>query len=1048
MTNIDNAVILAAGRGIRRLDTEESKPTPLVETQQGQAILDKQIESFRESGVDNIACLAGYHIEKLVDVHPEINYYYDSDWQDGSHLTKLAQYPGVLDGDVILTTGETLFENEAIERLRRTDSEIAVAVTNFSSQEVARNAKRTLSDAELVGVDDGRIKVNLDGDTLPDARLLGLCLFTSEGVARLQSAIDSAREGEPLSFHEVLTTVAQQEDGVTAIEVGDSAQKYDETHALARFLLGTKADTLERLSGLLEKGTILDQEVFDVKTWDESPQEIICQITSSFAGGPIAIRSSAVAEDGWFESNAGAFHTELNVSPTDESALRDTINQVVASLREGSGVVHRDQVLVQPQVEDVAMSGVAFTRELKSGGPYTIINYDDTSGRTDTVTAGQGVHQETVYFHHQVEGVGQFDSDKHIVAVKQAVDELRELLDDPPLDIEFAVRSDGTVVILQVRPLTIHTGEDRYDSRDVNDEIESTVQSIEELQRNRPLLLGDGTVLGVMPDWNPAEMIGTDPSPLAVSLYKYLITDDVWARARAESGYRDVRPTPLMITLAGCPYIDTLADFNSFLPATLPDELGRRLVNHYVDRLGENPELQDKVEFEVAFTCLDFAFDERVDQLESAGFDNEEIQTLREHLRTLTDSIVGGEIATIEEQRQRLTKLGNRRQKFLRAEPSSWSETARTVKQLLDDTREYGTLPFSVLARYAFIATSFLQSLVERGILTEAERETISAGMPTIAQELATSMQQLRDGELDPETFFKRYGHLRPGTYDICSPRYDEEPSEYFDVDANFDPLELDASRPPEVEHWTPTVSEEAREVFDESREEVQRLIDQGGFSFTADELFSFITRAIPLRELAKFEFTRNLSAGLTLLRRGAESDLGLETSEVASLTLNDLLKPTTENPSPVIRREFKRTVNHNDKRDQIQGWVQLPPLLRGAEDVRSFTLPSERPNFVTSESTTAPITRIESRDDIEREELDGHIVLIPSADPGYDWIFGSDIEGLVTKYGGVASHMAIRAAEFGIPAAIGCGEVLYEEIAQADIVELDSTNGRLREVQ
>ena len=34
------------------------------------------------------------------------------------------------------------------------------------------------------------------------------------------------------------------------------------------------------------------------------------------------------------------------------------------------------------------MAGVAFTRDPNGGGPYFVINYDDSSGRTDFVTSG------------------------------------------------------------------------------------------------------------------------------------------------------------------------------------------------------------------------------------------------------------------------------------------------------------------------------------------------------------------------------------------------------------------------------------------------------------------------------------------------------------------------------------------------------------------------------------------------------------------------------------------------------------------------------------
>ena len=52
----------------------------------------------------------------------------------------------------------------------------------------------------------------------------------------------------------------------------------------------------------------------------------------------------------------------------------------------------------------------------------------------------------------------------------------------------------------------------------------------------------------------------------------------------------------------------TQARFNSFLPALLPDTIGEKLVNAWLDRLEKCPEFHDKVEFEVALTCLDFCF--------------------------------------------------------------------------------------------------------------------------------------------------------------------------------------------------------------------------------------------------------------------------------------------------------------------------------------------------------------------------------------------------------------------------------------------------------
>ena len=74
-------------------------------------------------------------------------------------------------------------------------------------------------------------------------------------------------------------------------------------------------------------------------------------------------------------------------------------------------------------------------------------------------------------------------------------------------------------------------------------------------------------------------------------------------------------------------------------------------------------------------------------------------------------------------------------------------------------------------------------------------------------------------------------------------------------------------------------------------------------------------------------------------------------------------------------------------------------------------------------------------------------IVLIENADPGYDFIFTKKIKGLITKYGGANSHMAIRCAEFAIPAAIGCGEQLFNQLQNQERVLLNCRDKSINKV-
>src|SRR5262249_48788572 len=138
----------------------------------------------------------------------------------------------------------------------------------------------------------------------------------------------------------------------------------------------------------------------------------------------------------------------------------------------------------------------------------------------------------------------------------------------------------------------------------------------------------------------PAEMLGVRPRPLALSLYRDLVTDSVWAHQRWDYGYRDLRGFPLMIDLLGIPYIDVRASFNSFVPSQASDSFAERLVNYYIDRLIADPSLHDKIEFEIVFSCYTFDLGHRLGILREHGFSSEESDNFLLALRDLTRRIV------------------------------------------------------------------------------------------------------------------------------------------------------------------------------------------------------------------------------------------------------------------------------------------------------------------------------------------------------------------------------------------------------------------------
>ena len=77
--------------------------------------------------------------------------------------------------------------------------------------------------------------------------------------------------------------------------------------------------------------------------------------------------------------------------------------------------------------------------------------------------------------------------------------------------------------------------------------------------------------------------------------------------------------------------------------------------------------------------------------------------------------------------------------------------------------------------------------------------------------------------------------------------------------------------------------------------------------------------------------------------------------------------------------------------------------------------------------------------------DIEKKIVCIQSADPGYDYLFSKKIGGLITCYGGANSHMAIRCAEMGIPAVIGCGEKSFAVYSKANSILIDALNKQVK---
>ncbi len=791
----------------------------------------------------------------------------------------------------------------------------------------------------------------------------------------------------------------------------------------SNILENTKAEVLKEL---LKIGYPVPSVLyFNIKDWRIKQNKIISEIQAKFFHhSHLAIRSSSQSEDTAENSMAGVFDSFLNVDSKEKISIKEAVDKVIGSFDDNL----ENQVLVQPMVENVAMSGVVMTKALDDGSPYYVINFDDSTGKTDTVTSGSSINK-TVYVYNGVRD-NYFDS-PYLLTVLNLVKKLELLFVNIPLDIEFVVDKENKISLLQVRKITTVKKWKNDLNQMVSDKIIFLEDYVQSLMNRRVGIYGKKTLLGIMPDWNPAEMIGVIPRPLSMSLYREIITKSAWRIAREKMGYQNLPEVELMVSLYGRAYIDIRNSINSFLPKNINSEVSEKMTNAYIDRLENNPHLHDKLEFEIVLTAYDFTFEEKYNERYKNVLTREEFLQYKGAIFELThkalentkDSTLNLSLSKIE----KLKNIQSKRKKGILNNPFNISDYINT---LLTECIEYGTIPFSIIARHGFIAETLMRSIVSKGVLSKERITDFKRSIKTIASDMSKDFKAVCNRQISEESFLKLYGHLRPSSYDIMSPCYKNRKDLFGDV------FKEQAELP-----------EYSFELTKKERKSINLLLLEHGFnSVNADDLFLYAEKAIVGREYAKFIFTKHLSDILELTAKWGEC-LGFSRSEVSMLSIREikrvLLSPLTND----MKEFFKTKIKKANKSLGLTSSFKLSYLIRTLRDIYIAPVQRNVANYIGNKSIERQIVVLGPYQK-EKIDLENKIVCIEGADPGYDWIFTRNIAGLITKYGGANSHMAIRCAEYSLPAAIGCGEQPFEKILKAKTVILDCEGKRIEPQQ
>jgi phosphohistidine swiveling domain-containing protein len=338
-------------------------------------------------------------------------------------------------------------------------------------------------------------------------------------------------------------------------------------------------------------------------------------------------------------------------------------------------------------------------------------------------------------------------------------------------------------------------------------------------------------------------------------------------------------------------------------------------------------------------------------------------------------------------------------------------------------------------------------------LVGDAAANALTAGLGGQAGQLASlglldGLEQLANGDIDRDTFSRRYGHRGPHEFEITTPRPGEEPdwidrqlAERAEAAVSYREL-LAGQESARDKAWADLQARHPHQVGT-----LRRRLDE----------WAKISRD---REKARTEVIRYFWVlRAYALKAGELTGLG---DDIFFLEATEILR--------VLERETIGPGVIKSRRIAYEGYCRLPsypPLIRGRFDPYAWAADPHRRSDrfiegeVASRTGTNPATVrgfpgsagvVEARARVLTDAADGatlrsgEVLVTVITNVGWTPLFPR-AAAVVTDVGAPLSHAAIVARELGIPAVVGCGNATMI-VKTGDRVRVDGTAGTVEVLQ
>jgi len=196
-----NAIILAAGMGIRLLPDTENTPKGMIKLFD-KSIIEMQIDIFKKCGIDDISIVTGYLAEKI-NFQP-INYFKNENFSTTAGNESIYCAKQKLN-DTIICYADLIFDISIIKKMIDFNGDVGIAIESDWKSRYVDRTLHPISEADNVLFDESgkiiELRKNIQKPNSNIGEFLGVMRLSSKGSSLFLKRFSELKQSHAGTFH-------------------------------------------------------------------------------------------------------------------------------------------------------------------------------------------------------------------------------------------------------------------------------------------------------------------------------------------------------------------------------------------------------------------------------------------------------------------------------------------------------------------------------------------------------------------------------------------------------------------------------------------------------------------------------------------------------------------------------------------------------------------------------------------------------------------------------------------------------------------------------